>query len=290
MLRKAVLPAAGLGTRFLPVTKAVPKELLPLLDRPCIEYVVAEAIEAGLTDIVLVTSRGKSAMEDYFDRSPALEATLEATGKLALLAEVRRVARLATVVTVRQQEQRGLGHAVLAAAPAVGNEPFAVLLGDDIIDAPTPTIGQLAQVFAEWGGAVVALQEVPRADTKKYGICAGEMETADRMRIRAMVEKPAPEQAPSTLSIVGRYILPPEIFGILETTAPGAGGEIQLTDALAVLAARGQAQGILFAGRRFDTGNPMGLLEASLHFALKRPEYAEAARALVARFARVAAG
>ncbi len=283
MLRKAVLPAAGLGTRFLPVTKAVPKEMLPLLDRPCIEYVVAEAVEAGLTDVVLVTSRGKSAMEDYFDRSPALEATLEAAGKTALLAEVRRVARLATVVSVRQQEQKGLGHAVLAAAPAVGNEPFAVLLGDDIIDAPVPAIGQLARVHADHGGAVVALQEVPRADTKKYGICAGEMEAPERMRVRSMVEKPAPENAPSNLSIVGRYILPAEIFEILRTTAPGAGGEIQLTDAIAVLAARGDVRGLLFEGRRFDTGNPLGLLEATLHYALRRPEYADGARALIAR-------
>jgi UTP--glucose-1-phosphate uridylyltransferase len=285
MVRKAVLPAAGLGTRFLPVTKAVPKEMLPILDRPCIEYVVVEAIEAGITDIVLVTSRGKSAMEDYFDRSPALEATLEAAGKTALLAEVRRVARLATVVTVRQQEQRGLGHAVLAAASAVGDEPFAVLLGDDIIDAPTPAIGQLARVHAETGSAVVALQEVPRSETKRYGICAGEMEAPNRMRVRAMVEKPAPEDAPSNLSIVGRYILPAEIFDILRRTAPGAGGEIQLTDAIAVLAARGEVCGLLFEGRRFDTGNPLGLLEATLHEALRRPAYAEGARALLKRFA-----
>ncbi len=285
MLRKAVLPAAGLGTRFLPVTKAVPKEMLPLLDRPCIEYVVAEAVEAGFTDIVLVTSRGKTAMEDYFDRAPALEATLEACGKSALLAEVRRVARLATVVSVRQQEQKGLGHAVLAAAAAVGNEPFAVLLGDDIIDAKVPCIGQLARVHADSGGAVVALLEVPRAETRRYGICAGEMELPDRMRVRAMVEKPAPEDAPSNLSIVGRYILPPEIFDILRATPPGAGGEIQLTDALAVLAARGEVRGLLFEGRRFDTGNPLGLLEATLHEALKRPEYADGVRSLLARFA-----
>ncbi|MDP2308338.1 MAG: UTP--glucose-1-phosphate uridylyltransferase GalU [Pseudomonadota bacterium] len=285
MARKAVVPAAGLGTRFLPVTKAVPKEMLPILDRPCIEYVLAEAVEAGFTDIVLVTSRGKSAMEDYFDRSPALEATLEAAGKSALLGEVRRVARLATIVTVRQQEQKGLGHAVLAAAAAIGDEPFAVLLGDDIIDARVPAIGQLARVHAETGGAVVALLDVPRADTRKYGICAGEMESPNRMRVHAMVEKPAPEVAPSTLSIVGRYILPGEIFEILRNTPPGAGGEIQLTDALAVLAARGEVRGVLFEGRRFDTGNPLGLLEATLHEALRRPEYAEGARALIARYA-----
>lgn len=283
-IRKAVLPSAGLGTRFLPVTKAVPKEMLPLLDRPCIEYVVAEAIEAGLDEIVLVTSRGKGALEDYFDRSPALEATLEAAGKSALLAEVRRVARMATVVSVRQQEQLGLGHAVLAAAPAVGDQDFAVLLGDDIVDAAVPAIGQLLREQAQVGGAVVALKDVPRADTKKYGICAGDMLRPDFMKIDAMVEKPAPEVAPSTLSIVGRYVLPGEIFSILRDTRPGAGGEIQLTDALAVLAGQGRAHGLVFEGQRFDTGNPMGLLEATLHYALKRPEYAAATKALLARF------
>jgi len=283
-VRKAVFPAAGLGTRFLPVTKAVPKEMLPLLDRPCIEYVVAEAVEAGMDEVILVSSRGKAAMEDYFDRSPALEATLEAAGKSALLAEVRRVAAMAKVVTVRQQEQRGLGHAVLAARAAVGNEPFAVLLGDDIIDAPTPAVGQLAREQERTGGCVVALREVPRSETRRYGICAGEMERPDLMRIRAMVEKPRPEEAPSTFSIVGRYVLPPEIFAILEETRPGAGGEIQLTDALAVLASRGQAWGLAFEGLRFDTGNPLGLLEATLHEALKRPDTAAATRELLARY------
>lgn len=283
-VRKAVLPAAGLGTRFLPVTKAVPKEMLPILDRPCIEYVIAEAVDAGLTDMVLVTSRGKGAMEDYFDRSPALEANLEAAGKRDYLAEVRRVAALATVISVRQQEQRGLGHAVAAAAAAVGDEPFAVLLGDDIIDAPVPAVGQLLRIHADTAGAVIALQEVPRAETRRYGICAGDMVRPDLMKISAMVEKPKPEEAPSTLSIVGRYVLPGGIFRILAETRPGAGGEIQLTDALAVLAGRGEAHGLVFEGRRFDTGNPLGLLEATLHFALKRPDTAEATRALLGRF------
>ena len=283
-VRKAVLPAAGLGTRFLPVTKAVPKEMLPILDRPCIEYVIAEAVEAGLTEIVLITSRGKGMMEDYFDRSPALEATLEAAGKRAYLAEVRRVAALATIITVRQQEQRGLGHAVAAAGAAVGDHPFAVLLGDDIIDAPTPAIGQLLRVHADTGGVVVALKEVPRSETRRYGICAGEMIRPDLMRVQAMVEKPAPEVAPSTLSIVGRYVLPGGIFPILGQTRPGAGGEIQLTDALAVYAERGEAHGLVFEGRRFDTGNPLGLLEATIHYALKRPDTASAARELLTRF------
>lgn len=286
MIRKAVLPSAGLGTRFLPATKAIPKEMLPLLDRPCIAYAVAEAVEAGITDIVLVTARGKSAMVDYFDRSPSLEAQLEAAGKLDLLKEVRAASRMATVVSVRQQEQLGLGHAVLCARAAVGDEPFAVLLGDDILDAPVPVIGQLCKVYEEHRGAVVALRDVPRADTRKYGICAGEMVRPDLMRVEAMVEKPKPEDAPSTLSIVGRYVLPPSIFAELERTPKGAGGEIQLTDALAVLAGRGEAWGLVFDGLRFDTGNPLGLLDATLHFALKRPEYRDGARELIARYAR----
>jgi UTP--glucose-1-phosphate uridylyltransferase len=283
-VRKAVLPVAGFGTRFLPVTKAVPKEMLPIVDRPCIEYVVAEAIEAGITEFVFVTARGKGAMEAYFDRSPALEAQLEAAGKRDMLAEVRRVASMATVVSVRQQEQRGLGHAVLTAAPAVGDADFAVLLPDDIVDADSPCIGQLLRVHADvGGGVVVALKPVPREDTRRYGICAGPMVADDRMRVEAMVEKPSPEKAPSNLSIVGRYVLPGEIFEILRGTEPGAGGEIQLTDALAVLAARGRAHGHVFTGRHFDTGNPLGLLDAQLHYTVKR--FGDDARARIRAYA-----
>jgi len=285
MGRKAVLPVAGLGTRFLPVTKAVPKELLPIVDRPCVSYVVAEAVEAGFTDVVLVTARGKGAIEDYFDRSPALEATLEAAGKKELLAEVQAVARTATVVSVRQHAMMGLGHAVLTAAPAVGEEDFAVLLPDDLVDATEPCIGQLARAQGETGGVVVALKEVPRAETRRYGICAGDMVLPDRMHVHTMVEKPAPEKAPSNLSIVGRYVLPAEIFGILRETKPGAGGEIQLTDALAVLAARGRVHGVVFQGQHFDTGNPLGLLAAQLHWSLRRPDMAEGTRELLRRFA-----
>ncbi|GDX78196.1 UTP--glucose-1-phosphate uridylyltransferase [Deltaproteobacteria bacterium] len=279
---KAVLPVAGLGTRFLPLTKAVPKELLPIVDRPCIEYVVAEAVAAGITDLVFVTARGKGAIEDYFDRSPMLEATLEAAGKGALVAEVRRVAELARVVTVRQDQMRGLGHAVLCAAPAVGNEDFVVILPDDIVDAEVPVVAQLLNVHAARGGAVVSLKNVPRERTNRYGICAGPMLTETLMRIDRMVEKPKPEDAPSTLSIVGRYVLPAAIFAILRETPPGAGGEIQLTDALARLPL---AYGHVFSGQHFDTGNPVGLLEAQLHYATRHPEYGAAARALCARFA-----
>jgi UTP--glucose-1-phosphate uridylyltransferase len=283
-VRKAVLPVAGFGTRFLPVTKAVPKEMLPIVDRPCVEYVMAEAIESGITEFVFVTARGKGALEEYFDRSPALEAQLEAAGKRELLAEVRRVAQMATVISVRQQEQRGLGHAVLTAAPAVGDQDFAVLLPDDIVDGTPGCLSQLLDVHAAvGGGVVVALKPVPQQDTRKYGICAGLMITPDRMRIQAMVEKPAPEDAPSNLSIVGRYVLPGEIFSILRGTAPGAGGEIQLTDALAVLASRGSAHGHVFSGRHFDTGNPLGLLEAQLHYTVKR--FGEDARARIRAYA-----
>lgn len=271
-VRTAVIPVAGLGTRFLPVTKSVPKEMLPVVDRPCIEYVVAEAVAAGIERVVFVSSRGKEALVDYFDRSPALEAHLEAVGKLDFLAEVQRVASMADVVSVRQRETLGLGHAVLTAAPAVRDEPFAVLLGDDILDSETPVVGQLAAAMDHPEQAVVALMEVPAPDTRRYGICAGEWLDGRRMQVQAMVEKPEPEDAPSRHAIVGRYILPPDIFEILRHTPRGRGGEVQLTDALAVLAEQGRVVGAAFEGQRFDTGNVLGLLRASLHFARKRDD------------------
>ena len=283
-IRKAVLPVAGLGTRFLPVTKSVPKELLPLVDRPCLEYIVAEAVDAGLEEFIFVTSRGKDAITDYFDRNPTLEANLEAAGKRDYLKEVRRVGSMAQVVSIRQKETLGLGHAVLCAAPATGDEAFAVLLGDDIVDSSVPAIGQLMDVHAEKGGCVVALMDVPRDQTNRYGICDGEMHGDRLMHVSAMVEKPDPKDAPSTYSIVGRYILPPEIHEILRSTPRGAGGEIQLTDALAVLAGQGNAWGYEFEGLRFDTGNVLGLFEATLHFIQKRPELADKARELIQRY------
>lgn len=276
--RVAVLPVAGMGTRFLPATKAVPKEMLPILDRPCIEYVVAEAVASGIGDVVFVTARGKGAIEKHFDRAPALEASLEAAGKQELLAEVRRVAALARVVSIRQDAPRGLGHAVLCAQPAVGDRPFVVILPDDIVDAEVPVVRQLLDVHAATGGAVLALKDVPRVDTRKYGICAGPMVAERRMRVERMVEKPRPEDAPSTLSIVGRYVLPPEVFGILEQVGAGAGGEIQLTDALAQLPL---VHGHVFDGAHFDTGSPLGLLAASLHFARLRPEFSAGLHALL---------
>lgn len=283
-VRKAVLPVAGLGTRFLPVTKAVPKEMLPICDRPGIELIVAEAVEAGLTELILVVARGKEAIVDYFHRSPALEAHLEATGKLDLAREVRRVGELATVMTMRQEEALGLGHAVRTAAAAVGDEDFAVLLGDDVIDAKQPAIGQLLDVHAERGGCVVALMPVPPDQTNRYGVIGGERVSERLTHISVMVEKPPPAEAPSNLSIVGRYVLPGRIMGILAQTKPGRGGEIQLTDALAVLAAEGQAWGLEFEGERFDTGNVLGLLRANLHYALTRPDLADGVRALIQEF------
>ncbi len=272
-VRTAVLPVAGLGTRFLPVTKAVPKEMLPLVDRPCIDYAVAEAVAAGIDRIVMVTARGKGALADYFDRNPELEQHLEEKGKTQMLERVRAIGADVQVVSVRQREALGLGHAVLTAAAAVGDQPFAVLLADDVVDADTPAIGQLIDAWQP-GRAVVALMEVPREETRKYGVCAGTWTSPDLMQVDAMVEKPAPEDAPSNHAIVGRYVLPPQIFDVLRRTPRGRGGEIQLTDGLAALAADGLVTGKVFEGRRFDTGNVLGFLEATLHYTAKRPDLA----------------
>jgi UTP--glucose-1-phosphate uridylyltransferase len=279
-IRTAVFPVAGRGTRFLPVTKTVPKEVLPIVDRPCLEYVVAEAVAAGIERLIFVTAKGKEAQVDYFKPSPDLENYLAQTGRDALLERVQAVSQMAEVISVRQDEALGLGHAVLQAKDAVGNEPFAVLLGDDIIDSDTPVVAQLQQDYVD-GNAVVALMEVPLADTNRYGVCAGAMLGPSCMQVDQMVEKPAPEDAPSNLAIVGRYLLPADIWDILADTQPGAGGEIQLTDALATLASQGRVVGRVFEGIRFDTGNVVGLLRASLHFALQRPELAPAVREIL---------
>lgn len=275
-LRTAVIPVAGRGTRFLPITKAVPKELLPIGDRPCIEHIVTEVVDAGLERVVFVTARGKGALLDYFDRNPDLERALEEAGKREYLAEVRRVAALAEVVSVRQHETKGLGHAVLCARAAVGDEPFAVCLGDDIVDAPVPAIAQLRDTWAAAGGAgaVVALMPVPPEQVRAYGVCGGAWQSDTVLAVDQMVEKPEPDEAPSNQVIVGRYILPPDIFEVLARTPRGRGNEIQLTDAIAVLASQGRVLGKVFDGLRFDTGNPLGLLRATLHFLGKRPEYA----------------
>ncbi|HMF08880.1 MAG TPA: UTP--glucose-1-phosphate uridylyltransferase GalU [Thermoanaerobaculia bacterium] len=271
-IRVAVFPAAGLGTRFLPATKAQPKEMLPLVDRPLIQYVVEEARAAGIERVVIVTGRGKNAIEDHFDTSFELERMLEDRGKEDLLEQVREVSELAPVAYVRQKSALGLGHAVLQARDLVGREPFAVMLGDDIVDAGQPCIGQMMQLFERRGHPVIALQEVPRSETRQYGIVAGEKVDDRVVAISDMVEKPVPEKAPSNLAIIGRYILPPEIFDILGDTASDVGGEIQLTSALKTLLSRRPIDGLLFEGKRYDAGDKLGFLKATVEFALKRED------------------
>ena len=275
-IRVAVFPAAGLGTRFLPATKAMPKEMLPLVDRPLIQYVVEEARHAGIARIVIVTGRGKNAIEDHFDTSFELERLLAEKGKNGLLEEVREVSELIPVSYVRQKQALGLGHAVLQARDLVGREPFAVMLGDDIVDSDEPCIGQMMKVYEQRGNPVIALQEVPRAETRQYGIVAGEkvegLPAGKIVRISDMVEKPPPEKAPSNLAIIGRYLLPPELFDILDETRPEVGGEIQLTSALKTLLSRRPIDGYLFEGRRYDAGDKLGFLKATVELALKRED------------------
>ena len=273
-VRKAVIPAAGLGTRFLPATKAIPKEMLPIVDVPTIQYVVDEAIASGIEHVVLVTGRGKDALVDYFDRAPELEQFLAEKGKDDLLAMVRDIAEKCEVIAIRQKEPRGLGHAVLAARPAVGDEPFAVLLGDDIFDADPPCIRQLIDVFEARKQAVIALLEVSDAQTSAYGIIKGTPLAPGLHQVEGMVEKPAPGTAPSRLAIMGRYVLPPDIFPLIAATPPGKGGEIQLTDALDRLRAASGVIGCAFRGTRYDAGDKFGYLQANLEYALKRPDLA----------------
>jgi UTP--glucose-1-phosphate uridylyltransferase len=272
-IRKAVIPAAGLGTRFLPATKAVPKELLPIVDTPTIQYIVAEAVAAGVSDVILVVARGKDSIVDHFDIAGELEAHLERTGKHELRKQMRSIAQLANVITVRQQEPLGLGHAVLCAKHVVGDEPFVVMLGDDIIDAAVPAAKQLAACWDRHGLGTIALMEVPREETSMYGIAAGRSLDARTIRIERLVEKPR-QDPPSTLAVIGRYVLPPAIFEVLEQVKPGVGGEIQLTDALAVLARDQGLLGYRFEGDRYDAGDRVGYLKANIAYALKRPDLA----------------
>jgi UTP--glucose-1-phosphate uridylyltransferase len=278
-VRKAVLPVAGIGTRFLPVTKAVPKELLPIVDVPAIQINVEECVSSGLRDLILVTSRGKDALIDYFDRAGELEDLLERKGKQAELAMMRRLNDLAQISAVRQPEARGLGHAVLCARAAVGDEPFAVLLGDDLFEGNPPGIKQLLDVYAKYGKGVVGLWEVPPGQEHLYGIVDGESVGEDVFRLNKLVEKPEPGKAPSRLAIVGRYVLPPEIFPILANTKPGRGGEIQLTDALATLCASDGLYGVRLRGERFDAGDRTGYVLAVLRYALRRSDIGKAVRA-----------
>lgn len=278
---KAVIPAAGLGTRFLPATKAMPKEMLPVVDRPAIEYVVREARAAGLDDIVVVTGRNKRALEDHFDRHPALEETLQKKGDTHRIELIRESDLVGDMHYVRQGEALGLGHAVACARRHVGNEPFAVLLGDDIIQTDAPLLERMLEVQARHGGSVVALMEVPEEAVSSYGVAAVEAVEGedDVVRVTGLVEKPAREDAPSTLAVIGRYVLHPAVFGILDETPPGRGGEIQLTDALETLASgEGEGHGVhavVFQGRRYDTGDKLGYLQAVVEFATAHPELGE---------------
>lgn len=274
-VRTAVIPVAGLGTRFLPATKSIPKEMLPVLDRPCVDYIVREAADAGIERIIFVTARGKDAMVDYFDSAPALEAHLKKHEKFELLEKVVEAGRRVDVINIRQRQALGLGHAILTARPIVGDEPFAILLGDDIVFADKPVIGEMINVYHRKQDAVVAVMEVPNEHTQRYGICAGDWENQKEMRVSQMVEKPHPKVAPSNFGIVGRYVVPPEIFDMLAETPPGKGGEIQLTDALHMLAKMNRVIGFKFDGRRIDTGNALGLLQASMYQAYHRPEMRE---------------
>ena len=279
-IRKAVFPVAGLGTRFLPATKSVPKEMLPIIDRPLIQYAVDEAVEAGCDTLIFVTNRYKHAVADYFDKAYELEHKLEKAGKLELLDVVRDVLpKGVRAVFVTQAEALGLGHAVLCAKPVVGDEPFAVMLPDDLIWNRGPgALAQMADLAQAAGASVIATQVVPHEQTSSYGIVATE-DFKDRVgRITAMVEKPSPDEAPSDLAVVGRYVLSPRIFGLLEVTAPGRGGEIQLTDAISALLAEEPVLAYRFQGTRFDCGTHLGLIEATIRFALDHERLGEAAR------------
>jgi UTP--glucose-1-phosphate uridylyltransferase len=273
-IRKGVIPTAGLGTRFLPATKAVPKELLPIVDKPTIQYIVEEAVASGIEETILITARGKGGIEDHFDISVELEETLKKQKKEDLLRMVRDLSEMVRLVAIRQKEPKGLGHAVLCARGAVGEEPFAVLLGDDIVDSDPPCLAQMMEVSRQKNGGVIALLRVPETETHLYGIIRGKQVDERIYQITELVEKPQPDQAPSNLAVIGRYILPPEIFPILEKTRPGKGGEIQLTDALQELARRTPLFGYEFMGDRYDAGDKVGYLQANIAFALKRPEMA----------------
>jgi UTP--glucose-1-phosphate uridylyltransferase len=271
-VRKAVLPAAGLGTRFLPVTKSVPKEMLALVDKPAIQYVVEEAVLAGLTDVLVVTGRGKRAVEDHFDRNVELEVALAASGKDDLLDELRAIEQMASVYSVRQQETRGLGHAVGTAETHVGGESFAVMLGDDIMVDDATLLKRMLEVHAETGGSVLALLEVPLEEISAYGSVTSEEVAPDVRRVRTIVEKPRPEEAPSNLAVIGRYVFTPGIFDAIRETPPGVGGEIQLTDAIGILMRREPVHGVVFSEGRYDVGRKVDFIRANLELGLARAD------------------
>ena len=273
---KAVIPAAGLGTRVLPATKAMPKEMLPIVDKPAIQYIVEEAVRSGITDILIITNRGKGLIEDHFDRAPELEAALSSRGKTDVYNEIVDISRLAKIYFVRQKETKGLGHAINCARDFVGHEPFAVLYGDDVIMGEDPACGQLIRAYEEFGLGVLGIKEVPRADISKYSSLKVDHIRDNLFKCTDMVEKPQTEDKVLSLySILGRCVLPPEIFDILDRTQPGAGGEIQLTDAMCELARTSGMTGVDFTGKRYDMGNKLGIMQAAVETALKHDEIGE---------------
>ena len=274
-IRKAIIPAAGLGTRFLPATKAQPKEMLPIVDKPTIQYIVEEAVASGIEDIIIVTGRTKKAIEDHFDKSVELEMELEKKQSKTLLEIARSVSQIANIYYIRQKEPKGLGHAVLTAKTFVGNEPFAVLLGDDVIDSEKPALKQMIEVYEKYNSSVLGVQTVDRKDVNKYGIVDGIQLDSRIYEVKNMVEKPPIDEAPTNVAVLGRYIITPRIFDYLEKQEIGAGGEIQLTDALNKLAKEEPMYAYDFIGHRYDVGNKMGFLQATVEFALKRPELNE---------------
>lgn len=273
VITKAVFPAAGMGTRFLPATKASPKEMLPLVDKPLIQYVIEEAVASGIEEVVLVTGRGKRAIEDHFDVAFELEEDLKAKGKHKLLSEVQRIANMVTFCYIRQKKALGLGHAVLTSKRVVGDDPFAVLLGDDIIDSDVPALKQMMAVYERYPSTILAIQKIPKSQTRHYGIIDAKKIEDGIYLVKDLVEKPSPDEAPSNLAIIGRYILTPEIFGELERTRPGKGGEIQLTDGLRLLMERQPIYAYEVKGIRHDAGDKLGFLKATVEFGLKNEEF-----------------
>ena len=274
-VRKAIIPAAGLGTRFLPATKAQPKEMLPIVDKPTIQYIIEEAVASGIEEILIITGRNKKCIEDHFDKSVELEMELEKNNKTELLDLVRGISDMVDIHYIRQKEPRGLGHAILCAKAFVGNEPFAVLLGDDVVDSEVPCLKQLMDCYKEYKTSILGVQTVAKENVDKYGIVDG-IHIEDRVyKVKNLVEKPAVEDAPSNVAILGRYIITPQIFDILSETKPGKGGEIQLTDALQTLIENEAMYAYNFEGRRYDVGDKLGFLQATVEFALKRPELRE---------------
>lgn len=271
-VHKAIIPAAGLGTRFLPATKAQPKEMLPIVDKPTIQFIVEEAVASGIEDIIIVTGRNKRAIEDHFDKSYELEEVLKKTHKEELLALVKDISNLVNIHYIRQKEPKGLGHAIHCAKAFIGNEPFAVLLGDDIVKSDVPCLKQLIDVYDEYKTTVLGVQGVPQEDVSKYGIVAGKQVDDRVIKVTDMIEKPEQDEAPSNIAILGRYIISPSIFSYLENATPGKGGEIQLTDALKEMMQHEAMYAYDFIGRRYDVGNKMGFLQATVEFALDRDD------------------